>query len=225
MLVTDKFPPCGTELCEKPTRAPIVKKLPTFYGIQWFVSVFTGTHHFPHAQPDESSPWSPRAPVYLCKIHFNIISPPMLKYSPQSLSFRFPYQNFMFIYLLPHKSHMPHLSHPNNAGMDYKSTKDLITQFSPAISYYCPLRCKYSYDPVLQLCQSMLCPQYERPSFTAIKNKWHTILNWVLVIIPRIQSTLNFFMNASSQRHKGIKKKKHCSFKCNCWKFTIKGKY
>jgi hypothetical protein len=56
MLVTDKFLPRGTELCEKPTRAPIVKKLPTFYEIQWFVSVFTRTHHFPHAQPDESSP-------------------------------------------------------------------------------------------------------------------------------------------------------------------------
>jgi len=64
--------------------------------------------------------------------------------------------------------------------------------------------------------------------FHSHKNNWHKILNWVLVIILRIQSTPNFFMNASSQRHKDVKKKKthqHCSFKCNCWKFTCKGEY
>ena len=45
--------------------------------------------------------------------------------------------------------------------------------------------------------------------FHSHKNNWHKILNWVLVIILRIQSTPNFFMNASSQRHKDVKKKKH----------------
>jgi hypothetical protein len=162
MFVTDKFPPCGTELCEKPTHVPLVKNSPRFMKFNGLLVFSHKLTTFPMlSQMNQVH----EAPFYLCKIHFNIIFPPMLKYSLQSLSFRFPYQNFMFIYLLPHKSHMPHLSHPNNSGMDYKSTKDLIIQFSLAISYFCPLRSKYSYNPVLQLCQSMLCPQYERPSF------------------------------------------------------------
>ena len=120
MLVTDKFPPSGTELCEKPTRAPLVKNSPRFMK---FNGLLVCSQELTTVPMLSQMNLVHEAPFYLCKIHFNIIFPPMLKYSLQSLSFRFPYQNFMFIYLVPHKSHMPHLSHPNNSGTDYKSQR------------------------------------------------------------------------------------------------------
>jgi hypothetical protein len=126
MLVTDKFPPCGTELCEKPTCAPLVKNSPHFMkfsGLLVCSQELTTVPMLSQMNPVHE------APFYLCKIHFTIIFPPMLKYSLQSLSLRFLYQNFMLIYLLLHKSHMPHLSHPNNSDMDYKSQRTSLHNF------------------------------------------------------------------------------------------------
>ena len=119
---------------------------------------------------------------------------------------------------------MPHLSHSNSYGMDYKSQRTSLHNLLqlPLISTLLGLNIMtLSFNYVSLCCALNMRDQVSQPK----KNNWHKILNWVLVIIPRIQSTLNFFMNASSsQRHKDTKKK-HCSFKCNCWKFTWKGEY
>jgi hypothetical protein len=47
-------------------------------------------------------------PSSLFQIHFNIILPSTHRPSKQSHSFRFPYQNFLFVFILPHMCPMPH---------------------------------------------------------------------------------------------------------------------
>lgn len=114
------------QICEKPTCAPLVKNSPHFMkfnGLLVSSQELTTVPMLSQMNPVHE------APFYLRMIHFNIIFPLMLKYSLQSLSFRFLYQNFMFIYLLPHKSHMPHLFHPNNSDMDYKSQRTSLHIF------------------------------------------------------------------------------------------------
>jgi hypothetical protein len=133
MIMTDKFLPCSTQLSEKPTRAPLVKNSPHFMKFRGLLVCSQELATVPLLS--QMNPVH-EAPSYLCKIQFNIIFPPKLKYSLQSRSFSSPYQNCIFIYLLPHKSHMLYLSHPNSSGKDYTSQRTSLNNFLqlPAIS-------------------------------------------------------------------------------------------
>jgi hypothetical protein len=77
-------------------------------------------------------------PVYLSKIHFNIVHPPT-SLSPQwSLSFLLSNQHPICISLRPHSCYMPCQSHPpwldhsNYTWRRVKVMKFLVMQFSPA---------------------------------------------------------------------------------------------
>jgi hypothetical protein len=68
--------------------------------------------------------------------------------------------------------------------------KLIIVQVSPFSCYFIPLWSKYySQNPVLKHPQSMLFPQYERPSFTPIQNNWQNYgFVYFNLYVPRQQA-------------------------------------
>ena len=71
--------PWSEVFLEKPTSFKPVRKLPTFYGSQWFIILQTNPVHV--------------FPLTFIKMNFNIIPSPTRAFSKWSPSFRFPHQN------------------------------------------------------------------------------------------------------------------------------------
>ena len=63
--------PWSRVLIEKLTGAQLVKKFPTFYGPQKFITAFTEPATCPYPEPDEPSPYPPQS--HTLKFHFDVI--------------------------------------------------------------------------------------------------------------------------------------------------------
>jgi hypothetical protein len=100
----------------------------------------------------------PPHPIYVFKIHFNVIIPPTSRSSYWSLSVWLSHQNSLGI-LLPPASYMPCPTYP-------PYTKLLVMQFSPTSYHFIPLLSKYSQHPVFDHPPSVFLPTCQRPSFT-----------------------------------------------------------
>ena len=112
---------------------------------------------------------------HFLEIHPNIILPSI----PGSLSLRFPHQNPVYAFPLPHSCCMPCRTHSswfyylNNTGWGVKIIKHLIMPFFTLPCYLVPLRPKYSSShPILKHSQSTFLLQCEWPSFTPVRNSW-----------------------------------------------------
>jgi hypothetical protein len=118
----------------------------------------------------------------------------MPRISTWSLSLRFPHPNLVCTSPLLHMCYMFHPSHPswfdslNNIWWGVQIIKLSVMQSFPLPCYLVPLRLKYlPQHPIFEHPQSTFLPQCERPSL---------IPHWMIASIPRVQSVLNFFMNA-----------------------------
>ena len=83
----------------------LVKKFPTFYGTRRFITAFTSVGHpsLSWASSIQSTP-----PTYhFLNIHLNTILPSTPRSSKWSLSFRFPHQNPVYTFAVPHTCYMP----------------------------------------------------------------------------------------------------------------------
>ena len=121
----------------------LVKKLPTLYGNQRIIALFTRTQHL-------SISWGRRiqsvlfSPVY-CKIHFNIILPSTYRSSKQSLSLHFPHQNPVCILFSPHLYCLSSPRHPllynylNNVWQGIRAMKLVTVQFFSSLLLICPM--------------------------------------------------------------------------------------
>jgi len=89
--LTHSLTPWSRVLLEKLTGSHIVKKFPTFYGTQRFITVFTSACNVYLSWARSVQSMSP--PSHFLKIHLNIILSLCKDLPMGSLSFRFPYQN------------------------------------------------------------------------------------------------------------------------------------
>ena len=151
----------------------------------WEANVFSTSQRIPHILWNPKvhyciHKWLPSVPMpsqldQVCfqKIQLNIILPSTTRSSKWSLSFRFPHQNPVCTFPLPHTCYMPQpfhssrLFHSNNIRWGGQIIKLLIIEFSPFSCYLVPLRPKYSpQHPILKHPQAMFLPQYDWTSFT-----------------------------------------------------------
>jgi len=82
------------------------------------------------------------------KSHLNIFLPPTPGSSKWSLSLKFPHQNPVYTFPLPHTCFMPHpahssrFNHPNNTWWAVQIIKLIVMWFCPLLCYLVPLRCR-----------------------------------------------------------------------------------
>ena len=107
-------------------------------------------------------------PSYLRSI---LVSFSILHLGLQSpLSFRFPHQNCVCIFLLPHIMWYSHINHNLiNNWCGVQMMKFLIMQFSPLSYYFIFLNPDvFPMHPVHEYTQSLFWPSCERPSFIPV---------------------------------------------------------
>jgi hypothetical protein len=94
---------------------------------------------------------------------------------PSGLFLWLPHQHPICMRLLPiHATHLDHLILFDLIILIILREMKLLTmQFSSSSLHFISLRSKYSQHPVFRHPQSMLLPQFQRPSFTPIQNHRH----------------------------------------------------
>ena len=120
--------PCRTVLIEKLTCSQLVKKFPTFYGTQRFITTFTSSCHLSLSWASSIQSMT----FHFLKIQINIFLPSTPGSPKWFLSLRFPHQNPVCAPPLLHTSYMPHPSHfldfitPTILGEQYRSLSSLL---------------------------------------------------------------------------------------------------
>ena len=114
-------------------------------------------------------------PFHLLKVHFNIIVPPMRRYSKWSLHSGFPTKNLYALLLASmHVTCPPTSVFLTRCRRQYSlaiTIKLLIIWSSPLPCYLVPLRPKYiPQHPILDHPHSTFLHYSERPTFTPIQN-------------------------------------------------------
>jgi len=122
--------PWSRVLLKKLTGSQLVKKFPTFYETQRFITAFTSACHLSlssarsiQSMPQNSTSWRS---ILILSSHLSLES------SKWSLSFRFPHQNPVYTSPLPcmchmaHPSHSSRFDHPNNISWEVLITQLLI---------------------------------------------------------------------------------------------------
>jgi len=103
--------PWSRVLLEKLTGSQLVKKFPTLYGTQRFITAFASTRHL-------SISWARSIqlmpPPHLLQIQLNIILPSIPGSSKRPLSLRFPHQNPIYTSPLPHTCY---ILRPSNSSI------------------------------------------------------------------------------------------------------------
>ena len=134
-LLTSLLTPWSRVLLEKLTGFQLVKKFPAFYGTRRFITALTNIGHLSlsWAISIQSIPLHPTSwrPILILSSHLRLGIPSGL------FSHRFPYQNHMNIFPLPHTFCMPSPSHsrfyhPSSIGWEVQITVLLIMLFETA---------------------------------------------------------------------------------------------
>ena len=92
--------PWSRVLLEKLTGFQPVKKFPAFYGTPRFITAFTSARHLSLSSSISIQSIPPT--YYFLKIHLNIILPSNPGSPNCSISLRFPHQNHVYAFPLPH---------------------------------------------------------------------------------------------------------------------------
>ena len=148
-----------------------VSQIPAFCWTRRFITTYTSARQLSlswassiHSMPPHPTSWRS---ILILSSHLCLGLPSGL----------FPHQNTVYASPLPHMCYMAHsshssrINHPNNIGWGVQIIKLLIMYF-PILPYFLiPPRTKYSPEhPIREQPQTTLLPEYERPSFTPIKN-------------------------------------------------------